>query len=122
MIHELVKIQQQLNHALQPIVHHAKMNHLDVVQTRKHRLMGETVKVVAWNHHTVAAPIITIQHVVQILKDANVNMHRMDVVQIIELPPEDMKMLVAVVNTRNTAVAQVKYIFLFSINFIILYC
>lgn len=53
------------------------------------------------------AQIITIRLVGLISKVVNANIHRMDVVQIIELLPEAMKMLVVVVNTKNMAVAQV---------------
>lgn len=67
------------------------------------------------------AQIITIRLVGLISKVVNANIHRMDVVQIIELLPEAMKMLVVVVNTKNMAVAQVLkqlicFFFFFSIK------
>lgn len=103
-----MKIQQQLSQrAPRPIVHHVKVNRLDVVQTRKRQPMDQTAKAVAWNLHMAVARIITIRHVDQISKDANANIHRMDVAPITERPPEGTRMLVAVVNTRNTVVAQV---------------
>lgn len=109
--HELVKIQQQLSQrALRPIVHHVKLNRSDVAQTRKLLPTDQMAKAAAWNLHMDVARTITIQHVDQISRDANANIHRMDVALIIERPPEDMKMLVAVVNTKNTAVAQVLFI------------
>lgn len=104
----MAKIQQQLSQRVpRPIVHHVKVNHLVVAQTRKHQRTDQTAKVVAWNPRMAVAQIITIRHVDQISKDANANMHRMDVALITERQPKDMKMLVAVVNTKNTAVAQV---------------
>lgn len=108
LVDELEKIQQQRNqHAPRKNVHYVKMNRLAVAQTRKHLLTDQTAKVAVWNLHMAVAPITTIRHVDQILKDANANIHRMDVVLITERPPEGMKMPVAVVNTKNTAVAQV---------------
>lgn len=107
--HDLVRMKQQLNqHAHRPIVRHVKENPSAVVRIGKHQHMVQVVKDAVLNLHMAVVPTITIQLVDQILKDVNVNIRRTDVVQTIGLQLEAMKMLAVVVNMKSTAVVQTK--------------